>query len=196
MQQRGTTVEDRGDLHAALRRATASRHRALDDALAFARTPLTRERYVAFLQGSLRVLAVLEPALARWPGAGVEALRVASLRADLRTLGRSCDAGHADVRGPESLAEAFGAAYVVEGSALGGRVLAGVVQRALGERTPTSYLRLRGGATHAHWQHWLARLQAFEADTHSHERASTCTMACTTFDSYARSLAQESPVTA
>jgi heme oxygenase len=196
MQQRVTKPAYREDLHAALRRATASRHRALDEALAPGRTPLTRERYIAFLQGSLRVLAVLEPALARWPGAGVEALRVASLVADLRALGGCLDGGHADVRVPASLAEAFGAAYVVEGSALGGRALAMVVQLALGERTPMSYLRLRGEATGSHWQRWLALLQAFDADADSDQRASACTMACTTFDSYARALAPESPVTA
>lgn len=192
----GPAAATRSGLLEDLRRATAARHRVLDDALGLGRAPLTCERYSAFLEGSLRVLAVLEPALARWPAAYGKDLRVATLRADLRELGRARDPAHADVRVPASLDEAFGAAYVVEGSASGGRVLAPLVERALGRGAPTSYLRLRGDATQAHWQQWLARLAMFDARANAAERDATCAMACVTFDDYTRALAPAMQVTA
>jgi len=195
VQEAAQAAETSSGLLGDLRRATAARHRVLDDALRLGRAPLTCERYSAWLEGSLRVLAVLEPALARWPDAYGKDLRVARLRADLRELGRARDPGHADVRVPASLDEAFGAAYVVEGSASGGRVLAPLVERALGKGAPTSYLRLRGDATQAHWQQWLASLAMFDAHANAVEREATCAMACMTFDDYTRALAPAMHVT-
>ena len=184
------------DLVTALRRATAARHRRLDGALAIARAPLTRERYAAFLRGSLRVLQALEPALSRWPQAYGASLRIECLRADLRSIGAAHDPAPADVKVPETVAEAFGAAYVVEGSALGGRVLAPLVQRALGDSAPVTYLRLRGDATQAHWQQWLGRLHAFDEQERPGDRDAACAMACSTFDAYTRALAAATRVAA
>ena len=189
MRGRGSAAATRSGLLGELRRSTGARHRRLDHALGLGRELLTRDRYTAFLTGSLRVLVVLEPALATWPDAYGTALRVASLRSDLHALGSEGDPGRDAIAVPSSVGEAFGAAYVVEGSALGGRVLAPVVERALGYGAPTSYLRLRGESTHAHWQQWLARLSMFDTHAQGDECEAACAMACATFDAYTRALA-------
>ena len=180
-----------------LRACTGPRHRALDESLDLRRRSITRARYVQLLNGSLRVLVALEPALSRWGDAYDGDIRVPRLRDDLRVLGESPDAIGFEARLPVTPAEAFGAAYVVEGSALGGRVLAPFIAQALAlPAAATSYLRLRGDATVAYWRRWLLRLDAFDAVAHPRERAAACAMACATFDDYARALAPVSTTAA
>lgn len=193
---RGGSRETGSSLLAQLRRATAARHRRLDDGLALGHATLTRERYAAFLEGSLRVLVLLEPALRKWPRAYDPSPRIECLREDLRALGGDVDPVPAHVHVPANAAAAFGAAYVVEGSALGGRVLAPLVQRVLGTCTSVSYLRLRGDATQPHWQAWLARLRTFDDDAVPADRDAACAMACATFDVYTQSLTQAMQVAA
>ena len=92
------------------------------------------------------------------------------------------------IRLPRTLAEAYGCAYVLEGSTLGGVVLAPIVEQSLGRDTPTAYLRLRAESTGRNWQAWLRTLNAFgEAATHDEIEAS-CDMACATFEAYTTSL--------
>ena len=183
-------------LLALLRQATAAHHRRLDAGLALGCATLTRERYAAFLEGSLRVLLVLEPALRPWPAAYDASPRIECLREDLRALDADADPARPPIDVPVDVAGAFGAAYVVEGSALGGRVLAPMVQRVLGASTAVSYLRLRGEATQPHWTAWLARLRTFDEGARPGDRDVCCAMACATFGAYTRSLTQAMQVAA
>lgn len=178
-------------LHAMLRAATSSQHAALDAALAFDAEGITRERYAAFLHGLLRVMTVVEPALERWPLAFEHAARIELLRRDLESLGTPPGPVEpVDLAAPRDLAEGFGAAYVVEGSALGGQILAPRIERALDvpRSSVTHYLRLRGERTSAHWKQWLARLAAFDATATPRQRDAACAMARAVFATFSTAL--------
>ncbi len=188
------------DLIASLRARTASHHAQLDAALHFQPGAVTRARYVEFLRGTQVVLRALEPELIRWLGAGSWPRRLECLRADLDQLDVAGVAAPPSglVTLPLNLAAAYGCVYVVEGSTLGGMVLAPIIERELGlpAGSATSYLRLWGQETAAHWRKWLGRLADFgnTASLQQHEQA--CVMACATFESYARALQQQGAITA
>lgn len=123
----------------ALRAATRAAHEAIEAVPALARLTspgLTRAGYVATLAGLCRFHAALEPRLvAALGGAGLPpAGRGVALAADLRRLGAKVPRP-APARALPALpdrAAALGCLYVVEGSALGGRVIARRVADTLG----------------------------------------------------------------
>jgi heme oxygenase len=174
-----------------LRTRTAAAHARLDDGLARA-GGLDAERYAAFLRASLAVVGPVEPALARWLPAAATPSRAAALRADLAALaagdatGAECAPGES-LASPaiESLAAAWGAAYVVEGSALGGMVLAERVEAVHGAAAPARYLRLRGRATAEHWRAFVAELARAERGFDAGAREEACAAACALFAAYA-----------
>jgi len=188
----------------ALRGATASRHEELDRSLALTEPALTRDRYVAFLRGSLAVLEGIEPAVAPlcWRP---DLRRCACLRRDLEALGvdppepaRSADpadlpepppVGDLAAADPADDPDLLGCAYVIEGSTLGGLVLAERVERALSTRA-TAYLRLRGADTARAWRAFLAVLDAHDAHMTDGDRDRACAAACATFDRYREALLQ------
>ena len=170
-------------LLSSLRTCTAAAHARLDDGLARA-SGLGAARYPAFLRASLAVLAPLEPALARWLPAVAAPSRVAALRVDLAALGADASVVPVEVPALDSLAAAHGAAYVVEGSALGGAVLAERVAAAHGPAAPTSYLRLRGRATAQHWRAFLVGLARAEHGFDAGDREAACEAARALFAAY------------
>jgi heme oxygenase len=165
-----------------VRERTREQHARLDAALDF--DSVTRARYGAFLRAVCAVVTPLEPAIAAYVQAVPGSTRVGCVREDLAALGLPAGGARAACVLPRNLAEAYGCAYVLEGSALGGLVLARAVEKHLGPRTPTSYLRLRGGETPRLWRSWLARLDAFDAHASALERRLACDAACATFDAY------------
>ena len=176
------------DFRDRLRDCTRDRHALLDAGIDF-RRDVTRERYGAFLRGLVAVVSPLEAELTRWfvPEAGPS--RSECLLADLARLGASASpVVHASIRLPVDLAQAYGCAYVLEGSTLGGVALAPIVECALGRDTPTSYLRLRAASTGRIWQAWLRKLNAFGEAATQDEIEAACDMACATFDAYTTSL--------
>lgn len=166
-----------------LRTRTADAHARLDERLARA-GGLTAQRYPAFLRASLAVIAPLEPALARWLPAVAAPSRAAALRADLAALAGDAAVAPTDVPALDSHAAACGAAYVVEGSALGGLVLAERVEAVHGPAAPTRYLRLRGRATAEHWRSFLAELARAERGFAAADRDAACATACALFAAY------------
>lgn len=123
---------------AALRSATAASHDAVD--AAYGGFDLADPRsYGCFLTAHARALPAVERALSGYDGLPAFTPRAALLEADLAALGLKMPAP-LPVAPPESDAAAFGALYVIEGSRLGGAVLAKRVSRAL----PHAYL----AATH------------------------------------------------
>jgi heme oxygenase len=108
------------NLRAALRARTSHQHERLDRAVGLFDT---REQYAAFLLGSRRFRAATEDALDGKGGWQVEQLSDL-IDADLSDLGRSPGASVRFPVVPSSEAFALGVAYVLEGSALGARLLA------------------------------------------------------------------------
>lgn len=129
-----------------LRAETQSLHAALDAAI-----DLTD--YPRFLVATLSAVARLEPAVATHLPDLISDERITALRGDLAELAIE---PIAPLPAPTfaSASEAFGAAYVMEGSTLGGMVLADRVGS-----PATRYLRLRGKTTGSRWKHFLAELE-------------------------------------
>lgn len=137
---------------AILRRATAADHATVD--AAFGGFDLADTAgYARFLTAHARALPAVEAALA-----GIESLpplrpRAPLLQADLAALGLPMPALLA-IDPPADTAAAFGMAYVIEGSRLGGGMLA----RRVPEHLPHAYL----SATHLPGE-WRAFGQALDA---------------------------------
>jgi heme oxygenase len=178
------------DLLTLLRRNTRDAHARLDAVVDF-RVPasVTHKRYAAFLRGTASVVMSIEPMLAWWLPSLGNARRTHNLRSDLAALGQRCPDSRSTVPAPRSLAEAYGCAYVVEGSSLGGLLLASMVTRDLGERAPVAYLTLRGSGTKPAWQSFLGELAAFGASSDARDHDAAARMAIHTFDAYTASLA-------
>ena len=136
---------------AALRAATADRHRRLEDDLDLLADDLTPERWSAALRRLLAVVEPLEAAIDAGPPPiddWAERRRAALLRAD---------AGDPDVAPSGALpdvsttARALGALYVLEGSTLGGRVVTAHVRRVLGPDAGTRWFTAYGDEAPARW---------------------------------------------
>jgi len=139
-------------LSARLRAETRGDHLLVD--AAYGRFDLARrDGYAAFLLAQARVLPALE-ALLR-PGEMIPAWRgrTAAILTDLHDLGRAAPAAIAPAIGSGAAAR-WGAVYVLEGSRLGGAVLARQVPPGL----PAAFL----GAVHPSgaWRDLLARIDA------------------------------------
>jgi len=145
------------DLRARLRSATAPLHERVDQA--FSAFALERtEGYRRFLTAHAEVTVPLEQAL---EASGIETLlpdwrqrsRRQALLADLQDLGvRMTPLPSADIFTP---GWCWGAAYVMEGSRLGGRVLAKRVAQA----HPNAPLRYLGQTTPPSWTGFLQQLE-------------------------------------
>ena len=187
------------DALTALREATRERHARLDAGLPIAREGATLQDYVrharvlaAWLQALGPVVAPIDGgthpwrlddperlhALRRdledasavgWPAAGPE-VRDAVARALERFPGRAA-------------AVAWGMAYVVEGSQLGGQWLHRRLSPALAPN-PLHYLQGSGAETAARWRHFLARLAC--AVQSPDDIAAACAGAQAAFDALQR----------
>lgn len=172
-------------LRDALRAATRSRHEALDRALMPSGAEWTQDRYVRFLRGTLAAIVDAEPVIARTlpDFAPIESpLRSVRLHHDLRALGD--DAVVAALAVPElrDRAAAFGAAYVVEGSMLGGQHIAHALVRDLGLADEhLTYLRPPGVAIGPRWKAFVAALDAFGASAAAAEWRAAAAAADATF---------------
>lgn len=119
--------------------------------------------------------------------------RACRLELDLRDLGLTPEVVArlpicSELPALESLDEVAGCVYVIEGAALGGRVIAKVARERLGlDRVG---LRFFGGDTAIgpRWHAVLAWLEAIE--THGGDPELVCASACATFDALARWLAR------
>jgi heme oxygenase (biliverdin-IX-beta and delta-forming) len=152
------------DLHT---RAPGSAHDEVD--ALFSRLDLSSSAgYRAFLSAQARAHLSVEAALDR---AGAERVfpdwaqrrRAALLRADLRELGIDPTPGVAPSL--SDAAEIAGAAYVIEGSRLGGVLL----RRSVGDRLPTRFLS--APAEPGAWRALLLRLDVVLADDRDLARA-------------------------
>lgn len=145
----------------ALRAATQAIHQRLDSQLPLARADATLADYGRHLQAVGAWLQALAPA---WdvPGAdpawaGRNAHRLELIAADLRDCGLGLPADGAAAVSRADAPFAWGLAYVVEGSQLGGQML----HRALAPRFAPHPLRyLRGTGDAADWRGFMQGLRA------------------------------------
>lgn len=183
---------DKLTLTTELRAKTAQVHEALDSNLTHAFEQV--DQYIAFLRASYRVLSSLDSALGRLVQRPM-AERCAQLAADLQLLGQPAPLdrelhGAASTWHPADVAEAMGSAYVVEGSRLGGLVLAKVVERQLGS-SATNYLRGKGPLTKDLWRDFMRELDAWGEQASPAERQRAAEGAIATFSAYTRCFADE-----
>jgi heme oxygenase len=173
----------------ALRHATQPLHQRLDAALPLGRQGAGTADYLQHLQVLRGWLAALDPLL-RQTGWGAGYLDAAaaelalpsppSVLSPLAALAAH-EAATAIAIAPADAGVdfAWGAAYVVEGSQLGGQVLARRLREA-GVEHPLAYLQGRGERTGAHWRNFVAALRAALAQPAA--TAAACRGACWAFD--------------
>lgn len=178
---------------AALRRTTASHHRDLEALLPLGPV-LSLESYVRVIQGFDAFLSAWEPRVAaalpgrlrpwlarrsRWPMA----------RRDLHRLGvapaASSDRHLRRLQLPGNAA-AFGSLYVLEGSALGGQVIAPRLDRQLNLQADTgaAYFAGWGAHTGAMWREFREKLE-LEVGASDEACMEACSAAVQTFDALA-----------
>ncbi|HTI33205.1 MAG TPA: biliverdin-producing heme oxygenase [Miltoncostaea sp.] len=155
-----------GPLSDRLARGTAPLHEHVDGRLDLPDGIADREHYRALLAAMLRAWDAVERTLAT-SGAvqalGVDAIRRAdALRADIATLG-GAPAGADRPAAAMGVAEGVGTIFVLEGSALGGPVIAPLLERhldlAAGEGT--SFFRGLGPRTARRWTDVQGRIDAW-----------------------------------
>lgn len=146
-----------------LRRATHAAHQALEDQAdveARLRDPARRAVMVAALLG---MHAGVEAAMVPW-NEGMATLgipvadRSAALRIDLKALGGAVVTPTQATVG--DLGQALGWTYVIEGSALGGRVMLKRMRAAGVDLTGLGHLDIHGDQTGARWRMVLGALEA------------------------------------
>ncbi len=184
---------------AALREATRAQHARLDSSLPLARDGATLRDYVAHARALAAWLQALAPVIARIDdGTHVWRLddpeRLQALRSDLQAaasggLPAASDAAREAAAGvlarfpARNAAVAWGMAYVVEGSQLGGQWLHRRLAPVLAPH-PLRYLQGSGTETSARWKHFLARLA--DALRSPEDIAAACAGAQAAFDALQR----------
>ena len=188
------SIHSQGTLLASMRVATASAHIQVERRVDIT-VPWSHARYLSFLRATLAVVGPLEPSLRHHLGAQrfpLLANASCRLRADILALGASVDA-RAEARAPriDTEADAFGAAYVLLGSLLGGRLIARTLeQQLMPGAIHFNYLRPPGdlGAT---WRHFTNELNTWSVAAAIHAREATVQTALRVFHAFDASFANE-----
>jgi heme oxygenase len=180
----------------AVRAATSVRHgllEALPISVRLLADDLTIDEYRATLARMYGFYAPLAQrarlAHVSWATAARDrAVRLAEDLSDLdwRSADLEASATCDDLPALDTADRALGCAYVLEGAALGGRVIRKHLMRVFGERPdlPLRFMSGNGEATGPHWQAFCAELDATARDV-----AEVCTSALATFDAMGRWLA-------
>jgi heme oxygenase len=157
-----------------LRAATAADHDAVDSA--FGETDFgDRAAYARFITAHALALPAVEAALEAFPALPPRRLRTPLIESDLRALGIDMPPP-LPFPAPETMAAAFGMAYVIEGSRLGGGMLA----KRVGADLPTAYL----SETHLPGE-WRGFLSALDRAAEGNDWVAELTAAArATFDLY------------
>ncbi|WP_207482077.1 biliverdin-producing heme oxygenase [Arenibaculum pallidiluteum] len=156
-----------------LRQETAEKHRRLEEGLGLVAPDLTLGRYRRILEGFYTFLrpweAGIETALGD-PAFTRPRRRAHLLAADLVQLGAAAGSLAALPDCPalpliDGPARAMGSLYVMEGSTLGGRIVARHVEKALclSDGRGYTYFSSHGPAVGAMWRRFLDRLAAFSS---------------------------------
>ncbi len=151
-----------------VRASTRLTHQALEQRLDLSSGQWSRSTYAAFLRATLAVVEPLEQAIDAqlrplFDASLGQGPRAARLRSDLQSIGASAEVHEApSLPRIASVAEALGAAYVLVGSLLGGRIIAASLQEGLGlSRSCMTYLDPPRLALGPAWRAFTATLDAF-----------------------------------
>lgn len=153
-----------------LRSETAAWHETVEAAADIAHSVRTRGDYVDLLvrlhglHGGLEDYLTSGSFYSGWHGIGIDIAahrRAHLLAADLEELGGWGGARRISLAPSASFSRAVGCLYVVEGSTLGGRVVARMVRAAIGE-VPTRFLTGRGRPHAASWPAVCTALNRFD----------------------------------
>lgn len=153
------------DLPRRLRAATSELHRSVEDAVDLPASVRTREDYVEVLGRFWQLHSPLEQRLAsatwapRWTELGVELSRhrrAHLLADDLAVLDAALLTRPVRLPALRTFGEALGCLYVLEGSSLGGRVLAPALRNAVGN-VPLTFF---SGEDRGHPEPWQAVREA------------------------------------
>ncbi len=163
-------------------------HRALENLSRLSCPSPSVADYVQHLQAMLGVVALVEETFYRSPRwravmpDHAERLRADLLRADLLELGTGLAGAVAPpILALETFAHGMGAAYVLEGSTLGGSVLVGRVRTSFGPHAPVRFLSVHGAHVRAMWTRFC---NALEATIGAAEREDASTGAVRTFEAF------------
>ena len=150
------------------------------------------ERYGAMLQAFHQIIAPVEPRLCELLGEVFipppPRSRAERIRADLKALNREIVPVAADDRlVVGSPAEAYGVAYVLQGSLLGGAVIARQMGADCRDRPiPTSYLELYGDGLRDAWTRFCQAANSFGRAVGEDERRHVTNAAIGTFRAFDR----------
>jgi heme oxygenase (biliverdin-IX-beta and delta-forming) len=135
------------------------------------------------LSASLVAAAGVERGIAIQLGVQYRAWRYQLLVDDLTAMGISPP--DVPLTGePKSEAAAYGCAYVLEGSALGARVLADRLFQAFGNQLPLTYLQQGSEETGRRWRWFLGELSLFEERSTSSQHDEACQAARAVFGGF------------
>ena len=174
---------------ARLKSRTARLHEEIERAVDVFRPGFGPEDYRALLARFLGFYEPTEDRLGRVDDPGFRAFfeprrKAGRLRDDLRACGLDpaaigglprCD----DLPPCRGLDDALGIAYVMEGATLGGKLVAGHVQKTLGPCAGVSFFRPYGDRLGAMWEEFRAMCEGREAEVDPEAVAGS---ACATFD--------------
>ena len=141
-----------------LRHETRDLHEAVERDVDIVRCLSSREAYRSLLTRWWGFLLVTEPAMGAVldPGLFAPRRKIELLRRDLERLGLSdvdiASLPRCDAATPRTEAEALGTLYVLEGSTLGGQVIARMAIDALGADVPLSFYRAYGPKVGLLWR--------------------------------------------
>lgn len=187
---RGSTPHVNRPLSAHLRSTTRARHEQLERELDLLDASLSLDRYRQFLLVASDLVRPLEHQLSAWLG-DVFSLpegdsRTARLDRDLaRVSAEPLTTPPLQTVNITTRAEAFGAGYVLQGSLLGGAVIARALRDRLGLSDQcTSYLRTYGDGLGRAWRRFIASLDEFGRRATCDEQQQTVWSALQTFEGF------------
>ncbi|MES2855264.1 MAG: biliverdin-producing heme oxygenase [Bdellovibrionota bacterium] len=186
------------DLISELRSVTRESHSKIENILKDLTDPsLTRERYAEILSGFHTFNSLIEPSLSKFErelsALGIEISdrkKSGWLHEDLALVSveaRSKSIDISSVKPPNSVPEALGWLYVLEGSTLGGQVIAKNLSAALGIEADSGarYFSAYGSQTGKMWQSFLRSLNRYELEMPKGVSSSICAAAVGAFESLA-----------
>ena len=185
--------ESAPELLSTLRDATGELHQRIEAKL-LPDGQCTRARYGAMLQAFHQVISPVETRLCDLLGDDFlpppPMSRAERIRADLGTLGREILPGpDSDRLTVESQADAYGVAYVLQGSLLGGTVLLKQMRRDPSkEPIPAGYLELYGDGLAEAWRRFCQAANSFGREIGIDERQRTAKAAIDAFRAFERAL--------
>jgi heme oxygenase len=194
----GTPTTVAAALPEILRSATRTLHLRIEQRLNVEHGHWTRDRYAGFLKGTLAVVAPTEAAIERHLRpyfAAPDEPTAASTRLtrDLEALGVDrTPRPLASVPDIASAAHAFGAAYVLEGSRLGGQLIARVLTHRLGlDAGQLTYLAGNAAAVGARWRAFRDSLEAYGRTVDCRTRDLAAATALATFAAFDEAFTHE-----